>query len=71
MAGTIKLDLEVLFDPEARVAIVSNGSKCTLKYYRNSEAADRLIGLLTSSIKDSTNVYRFRTFAEFQNCLAL
>lgn len=38
---------------------------------RNSEASDRLIGLLTSSIKDSTNVYRFRTFAEFQNCLAL
>ena len=35
MAGTVKLDLEVLFDPEAKVAIVSNGSKCTLKYYRN------------------------------------
>jgi formate-dependent nitrite reductase cytochrome c552 subunit len=34
-AGTVKLDLKVLFDPEARVAIVSNCSKCTLKYYRN------------------------------------
>ena len=38
MAGTVKLDLEVLFDPEARVAVVSNGSKCTLKYYRNESS---------------------------------
>ena len=32
---TVKLDLEILFDPESMVAIVSNGSKCTLKYCMN------------------------------------